>query len=71
MISLKPADAAWIDQNDINASKFMRRAIEVAREVDARDCAEVVQKLRGVNEALQKLCHAYQMDLKTKEERAR
>jgi len=69
MISLRPEDAQWLQKQDINASRLVRNAIDICKEVDARDPAEVVTKLRLVNKRLQDLVAAYQMDAATIKER--
>lgn len=68
MISLQPEHAKWLQVNDINLSKFVRGAIEIAAETDSRDVTQVVAKLRLVNKKLNELLAAYQMDAATKKE---
>jgi hypothetical protein len=63
MISVQPDQAEWIDKNDVNLSKFVRGAIQIASEQDSRDISEVVRKLRLVNAKLNELLAAYQADL--------
>lgn len=62
MISMDPVQSAWVQENDINLSRFVRRSLEIAMEQDSRDVAEVVAKLRIVNKKLNELLAAYQMD---------
>ena len=63
MISLEPSQSEWLQRNDINLSKFVRGAIQIASEQDSRDISEVVKKLRLVNARLNELLAAYQLDL--------
>ena len=69
MISLQPEDAEWLQREQINASRMVRSAISVCKEVGARDPAEVVTKLRLVNKKLNELLAAYQMDAAVIKER--
>jgi len=62
MISLQPHQAEWLQQRQINLSKFVRCSIEIASEQDTHDIKEVVTKLRLVNCKLNELLSAYQMD---------
>lgn len=69
MVSLNVQDATWIAQNQINLSHFLRDSIEICKEVDARSCKPVVQRLRMVNTRLNDLLAAYQMDTAVIKER--
>jgi len=71
MISLTREDDKWLRENEMNASKVMRSAVEICREVDARNPSEVVAKLRLVNKKLNELLAAYQLDAATVNERVR
>jgi len=66
MISCEPSQAAWLEQRQINLSKFVRDAIGIAAEEDTRDISTVIKKLRAQNRALHDLVAAYSADLASK-----
>lgn len=67
-ISVTPEDAQWLSANEVNTSRFVRRAIRVCREYDNQDIENLVQKLQVVNKKLNELLAAYQMDKTVKQD---